>query len=113
MAKVLENLFGENVTKNDGEKVAVSSLCGKDKVIGVYFSAGWCKPCRVFTPNLIEFYRKFKQTTNKLKLEIIFVSSDKDEKAFKEYLTGMPWVALPYNQSRKVRRTIFDFDNHR
>merc|ERR1712178_64898 len=30
------------------------------------------------------------------KMEIIFVSSDKDEKSFDEYFKEMPWLAMPY-----------------
>merc|ERR1712159_475708 len=30
------------------------------------------------------------------KFEIVFVSSDRDEGAFKEYFAEMPWLALPY-----------------
>ena len=30
------------------------------KVIGIYFSAHWCPPCRGFTPKLVEWYGKVK-----------------------------------------------------
>merc|ERR1712087_920330 len=35
------------------------------------------------------------------KMEIIFVSSDKDEAAFKEYHGEMPWPALPYEKRKE------------
>merc|ERR1719204_2748889 len=31
-------------------------------------------------------------------MEIIFVSSDKDQKSFDEYSAEMPWLALPYEK---------------
>jgi len=64
------------------------------KPIGLYFSAHWCPPCRGFTPKLAEFY---KNGLNE-KMEIIFVSSDKDQKSFDEYSAEMPWLALPYEK---------------
>ena len=37
--------------------LTTDALRGK-KVIGVYFSADWCGPCRKFTPELVSFYNK-------------------------------------------------------
>uniref|UniRef100_K7GEY8 Nucleoredoxin like 2 n=1 Tax=Pelodiscus sinensis TaxID=13735 RepID=K7GEY8_PELSI len=28
----------------------------QNKIVGLYFSAGWCSPCRDFTPLLCDFY---------------------------------------------------------
>jgi len=81
-----------------GEKPTSEVL--KGKVIGIYFSAHWCPPCRGFTPKLAEAYSKDLQGKG---LEIVFVSSDKDEKAFEEYYGEMPWVALPFqDKARKA-----------
>ena len=63
------------------------------KLIGVYFSAHWCPPCRNFTPVLAKFYDDVNK--NGHVFEVIFSSSDQDEKSFKEYLNTMPWIALP------------------
>ena len=63
----------------------------------IFFSQQ-CPPCRSFTPKLVEFYEKLKG-----KLEIIFISSDKDESQFKEYLDKMPWVAVPYSSGNDMR----------
>ena len=38
-------------------------------------------------------------------LEIVFVSSDRDEKAFDDYFAEMPWLALPYAE-RKLKATL-------
>ena len=42
-------------------------------------------------------------------MEIIFVSSDKDEKAFKEYLKEMPWHAIPYSDRDRKNRLSSKF----
>ncbi len=58
-----------------------------------------CGPCRAFTPDLIKTYQKIKDGGKSF--EIVFVSSDRDESAMKEYFGSMPWLALPYGDSRK------------
>merc|ERR1711920_713696 len=57
------------------------------KPIGLYFSAHWCPPCRGFTPKLAEFYKDGLKD----KMEIIFVSSDRDESSFNDYFGEMPF----------------------
>lgn len=64
------------------------------KPIGLYFSAHWCPPCRGFTPKLAEFYKNGLKD----KMEIIFVSSDRDESSYNDYFGEMPWLALPYDK---------------
>merc|ERR1712187_1017429 len=73
------------------------------KPIGLYFSAHWCPPCRGFTPKLADFY----QSGLKEKMEIIFVSSDRDEASFKSYCEEMPWLALPY-EKREEKQLLSD-----
>lgn len=70
---------------------------GKD-YIGLYFSAHWCPPCRGFTPQLAEWYRKQSRA------ELIFISSDHDEAAFQEYFEEMPWKACPFDP--KLNETL-------
>lgn len=75
------------------------------QVLGLYFSAHWCPPCRGFTPKLAEWYNNFKKGPNGSKLEIVFVSSDRDESSFDEYYGEMPWLALPFPQRDVKVRT--------
>jgi len=82
----------------DGETVDVEELQGEGKVIGLYFSAHWCPPCRKFTPELVAAYTEHLKAKG---LEIIFVSSDKDASSFKEYYATMPWLAIPNGDPRK------------
>ncbi|TKY58652.1 nucleoredoxin 1 [Spatholobus suberectus] len=85
------------VIGKDGGKIPVSEL--KGKVVLLYFSAHWCPPCRAFLPKLIDAYHKIKAKDNAL--EVVFISSDKDQAAFDEFFAGMPWLALPFGDSRK------------
>jgi len=86
------------LSKEEQAKAILDSL-GKDlvdkaggKPIGLYFSAHWCPPCRNFTPKLAEWY----SAGLKDKMEVIFVSSDRDEASFKDYFASMPWQCLPF-----------------
>jgi nucleoredoxin len=96
MSGHLATLFGETLLTKDGEKPVAEVL--KGKYVGIYFSAHWCPPCRGFTPKLAVSYDEYLKAKD---LEIVFVSSDKDEKAFEEYYAEQPWVALPYSNKEK------------
>ena len=67
----------------------------KGKIVGVYFSASWCPPCRAFTPKLVEFYNQVKDKGN---FELIFVSCDRDKNAMMDYMKkyNMPFLAAPH-----------------
>lgn len=70
-------------------------LAGK-KVIGLYFSADWCGPCRQFTPELVSFYEKMnKRRGKKDQFEIVWISRCRDMNSFGQYFTHMPWLAMP------------------
>ncbi len=75
-------------------------------MLALYFSAHWCPPCRDFTPHLAEVYKAFKAShARSADWEVVFVSSDSDEAAFKEYFAEMPWLALPY-ENREAKRKL-------
>ncbi len=68
------------------------------RVFAFYASASWCGPCRKFTPKLVAEYRSLKEKYPEL--EVIFVSSDRNEFNMTEYMRShaMPWPALKYRQ---------------
>ncbi|KAK9683949.1 hypothetical protein RND81_10G177200 [Saponaria officinalis] len=100
---------GEFIEENEFMKILASlgveflnSSCGKvhrnklaGKILCLYFSANWCKPCKTFTPQLLHLYNSLKN--NGKKLEIILISSDRDENAYKEHYKDMPWLTVPYD----------------
>ena len=90
---IKKSLPEELLTKN-GE-ISKEEIFKNNELIGIYFSAHWCPPCRQFTPILSNFYKKIN--ANEKKLEIIFCSSDKNENDFNEYFNSMPWTSIPYN----------------
>jgi len=100
-------VFGEISIKDaDGNSVSPSSLEGK--IVGLYFSAHWCPPCRAFTPLLAEKYTELIKAEKKF--EIIFISSDKDEHTAEEYFAHMPWKMLDYSlrEKKQLLSEIFE-----
>jgi len=88
-----EKILSQKLVGQSGAEVSTASLADNE-VVGLYFSAHWCGPCRNFTPQLAETYNNLKKQGKKF--EIVFISSDRDEKSFSEYFSTMPWLALPY-----------------
>ena len=94
---ILSRAVSQKLLRVDGSKVDASILSGK--LIGLYFSAHWCPPCRNFTPKLVEFYRMLKGLGKPF--EIVFVSADNDESSFQQYFSEMGWLAVPYDDPRR------------
>jgi len=89
-----ETLFGPTLQTKDSSETPTST-CLTGKVVGIYFSAHWCPPCRSFTPQLAKTYQAIKKAGKAF--EIVFVSSDRDQSSFDEYFGEMPWTALPFS----------------
>lgn len=90
--KMLASAGVEFLTSANGE-VPWSAIEGK--IICLYFSANWCRPCKSFTPRLVQVYKFLKKKGKRL--EIVFVSSDRDKNAYEEHLQTMPWLAIPFD----------------
>lgn len=95
--KPIPELIGSNFIGSGGTPVDRSAIEGK--FVGLYFSAHWCPPCKMFTPKLVSYYNH-RKSVGKDDLEIIFCSSDKSEAEFNEYFGTMPWLAMPLNDKR-------------
>jgi len=94
------------VSKGEGNKedILLDSSEIKDKYLMLYFSASWCPPCQAFTPILAKAYDKLKTQRNDV--ELVFVSSDRDEEAFNEYFVKkMSFCALPYKE-REAKKAL-------
>lgn len=93
----LVELLGSTLITKDGEADTATLLQGKG-AIALYFSAHWCPPCQRFTPQLADWYQKSLKDKG---LEVVFVSSDRDQESFTEYYGEMPWLALPFESDKK------------
>ena len=71
---------------------------GEVKLLMLYFSMHNCPPCREFTPLLVELYNEHNE--NEKMIEVVFCSGDQDQNLYNEYFGEMPWLALPFEDSR-------------
>jgi nucleoredoxin len=91
------SLKGDLVTSKNGILSAFNDHpIENKKLIGLYFSAQWCGPCRKFTPELVEFYNRVSAAHPEF--EIVFVSNDRSQAAMEAYMRDMqmPWPAISY-----------------
>ena len=95
----LLGLLGEHLIDAQGKKVDTKTATEGRKVIALYFSAGWCPPCRKFTPKLVEFATKNKES---LDFTLVFVSSDRSAEAQAKYMEQykMPFFAMPFDAAQ-------------
>ncbi|KAL7648495.1 UNVERIFIED_CONTAM: hypothetical protein RMT77_000401 [Armadillidium vulgare] len=90
-----EILSKAEVVNPDGESVSYERLTRG--LIGLYFSANWCPPCKAFTPQLIHSYNALQSKGHDF--EILFVSSDRSEDSWKAYHNSMPWPSIRWSDS--------------
>jgi nucleoredoxin len=86
---VVQKLIPGNLIDQNFNQVNSENLEGK--IIGLYFSAGWCPPCRTFSPTLKEFREQ-----NKEDFEVVMISADRNLDEQLQYMQSakMPWPAL-------------------
>lgn len=102
MSEFLVSLLGERLVNSEKAEVDVQSLGSKLSLVGLYFGCSLNGPCKQFNASLSEFYSKFKKSSeNRDKLEIVFISSDQDQKHWQEFLQEMQWPALPFKEKHK------------
>eukprot|EP00441_Pelagodinium_beii_P000429 CAMPEP_0197703390 /NCGR_PEP_ID=MMETSP1338-20131121/125414_1 /TAXON_ID=43686 ORGANISM="Pelagodinium beii, Strain RCC1491" /NCGR_SAMPLE_ID=MMETSP1338 /ASSEMBLY_ACC=CAM_ASM_000754 /LENGTH=299 /DNA_ID=CAMNT_0043287285 /DNA_START=83 /DNA_END=982 /DNA_ORIENTATION=+ len=95
----LKSLLGSELLSKSG-MVKTTEVLSDKKLVMIYFSAHWCPPCRGFTPKLMA---KYNASAAAKSVEIVFVSSDRDEAAFSDYYSEMPWLAVPFeDRDRKA-----------
>lgn len=93
----IKKLFGTKVYRGK-KKTSTAELADKG-LIGLYFSAHWCGPCRKFSPTLVSFYNEVQQADPGF--EIVLVSSDYSKSDMFDYIKAMdmPWLAIPPKES--------------
>lgn len=83
---------------NDNIVPAEDETLVSKKLIAIYFSAHWCPPCRKFTPELVEYYKRV--AAQHPEFELIFFSFDRSNYAMQNYMrdTKMPWPAIDFQK---------------
>ncbi|CAJ0600934.1 unnamed protein product [Cylicocyclus nassatus] len=81
--------------KRGADNVSSDEL--KGKMILLYFSAGWCRSCKMFTPKLKKFYEELDEEKRK-DIDVVWISRDKEAPDQLEYYEkAMPaWYYIPF-----------------
>ncbi|EOD39125.1 hypothetical protein EMIHUDRAFT_49035, partial [Emiliania huxleyi CCMP1516] len=76
----------------------------RGRVVGLYFTASWCGPCRRFTPKLVQLYEAAARASPPDGLELVLVSWDEIGDERREYArqAGMRWLALPHSREARA-----------
>lgn len=100
---IFKDLLEGKLVALDGKRVSRFEMASDPEYYAFYFSAHWCAPCREFTPKLVQFYNDNDAAGKKF--EVIFVSSDSDEKMMEDYMEEdkMPWPAIKYRYAKKIK----------
>ncbi len=67
-------------------------------VVLYFFGAKWDAASVKIVPILAELYKKWNKTKNNV--EIVYISSDQNPQEWQEFYAQMPWLALPFEDSR-------------
>jgi len=96
---ISEFLKGDLVQMHNGAPSHVDdgALANK-KLLAFYFSAQWCGPCRKFTPQLVDYYKRV--APEHPEFEIVFYSRDRSLFAMEKYMReeNMPWPAIDFSR---------------
>ena len=108
---VIQRRINKNASSSEQQQQqqqTVGQLLSQNKVILLYFSAYWCKPCKRITPILKEWYlgRKNQPQQESSSFDMLFVSLDTFDKEYDYYTSDMPWWSLPLATSQALQNHL-------
>lgn len=103
--KAFWDIFGDQPLQKHGNDagVKIADVRAQADVIGLYFSASWCGPCRAFTPKLKETYQKLNG-----KFEVVLCPGDRDHESWTQYWAEQPWLSFEFG-TRSTARSVLPF----
>lgn len=94
-----EKMLGQKLIYNSKLNKQTTNGCLKDqKLVCLYFAAGWRTECKRFNPLLSDFYKIVAQ---KYSLECVYVSVDRTLFEFKDHYGRMPFLAMPTGTTKQ------------
>lgn len=96
-------IANSQLSKNDGDNIIDANINGKN-IIGLYFSASYCPPCKVLTGILIDKYDELCRLCPYF--EIILVPSDKSAEDRAKYFSTMLWLSIDYKSAGELRKKL-------
>jgi nucleoredoxin len=106
----VEDLQGKLVDPSSGAAVNLAPN-EAPKYFVFYRGAGWCGPCRQFSPSLVKFYKEMKPKHSNF--EVYFISGDKTPAEMKSYAkeAGFNWASVPQARQPQMQIVIRLFTN--
>lgn len=91
--RIVEELQGKLLDPATGKPAALATNAALRYVV-FYRGAGWCPPCRQFSPTLLKTYQELKPKHPDF--ELIFLSDDKSVPDLQKYVKeeGFPWLTV-------------------
>lgn len=90
MATAFEQVRQAGPTNKQGSNANLDGV----QLLGVYFSANWCPPCRQFTPMLNAAYNQWKAQGESI--EIVFMTNCQNAQATDEYYGHMDFLRVSH-----------------
>ena len=94
----LLDIFGDEFIDSKGQRVFADHFLTVEKYVCLYFGCAWAAPAQEFDPMLLDFYEKVNK--DRKVIEIIYVNSDEDHGQFNQIVSNVPWIAIPYKDTR-------------
>jgi len=100
--RLLEELQGKLLDPTTGKSAALDPKAAPRHLV-FYRGAGWCPPCRQFSPTLLKTYKELKPQHPDF--ELIFLSDDNSIPDLQKYVKeeGFPWLAVPQTRLKELQ----------
>ena len=96
-SNIWEENFPDGLVDALQNPLSVDNLDGK--IVGLYFSASWCRGCAAFSRIFVPFRNKHQE-----KFEVVMVGFDYSLPEMHDYMTkyNMEWTAIPYESPARI-----------
>lgn len=91
-----------------GREVSKDHLL-ESRLIGLYFSASWSPPCKIFTEQLSDWYNAIRAERGPFSFEVVLCPLDAEEDMWKDYIQNMPWLSLVHSYREQIIRLFLLF----
>ena len=95
------------IRQDNGSTANISDGLGRlqDKNVAIYFGGQWCPHCVTFKPDIAGYWEAAQKKVGSKALEVVYVSSDRDQSAFNDYFGSMPkgFLAVPYTDREREK----------
>ena len=110
-SRVAEELSGKLMDPATGKSASLGTN-DSSRLFAFYRGAGWCGPCREFSPTLLKTYKDLKSKYSGF--ELVFLSADHSQAEMQRYVQdeGFPWLAVPAERIKDLHLISQDFGQY-